>query len=152
VLFEIRRVFRGTGLPSESTPYVKNCRVSEPGAAGFGSKGWTPPAPVGIKGSVAARAKGASKEAAVRTAAARTIDGLIRRSDLRRDVFMKEEEGKNHFTVTDSILRGEPRPLHILFYQKVFRLGNAFRLGNPYRAASSNGTKTYAKLEKSSNG
>jgi hypothetical protein len=28
----------------------------------------------------------------VRTAAARTIDGLIRRLDLRRDVFIKDEE------------------------------------------------------------
>ena len=58
---------------SESTPYLINWLVGEPGAAGFGSKGV--PA-VGIKGSVAARAKGASKEATVRTVAARTIDAM----------------------------------------------------------------------------
>jgi hypothetical protein len=58
---------------SESTPYLINWLVGEPGAAGFGSKGVPV---VGIKGSVAARAKGASKEATVRTVAARTIDAM----------------------------------------------------------------------------
>ena len=58
---------------SESTPYLINWLVGEPGAAGFGSKGVPV---VGIKGSVAARAKGESKEATVRTVAARTIDAM----------------------------------------------------------------------------
>jgi len=57
-------------LPSESTPYVINRRVNESGAAGLGSNGHTPPAPLGIKGSSAARANGESKEVAVRTTAA----------------------------------------------------------------------------------
>jgi hypothetical protein len=75
-----REVREETGLAvaslsyrSESTPYLINWLVGEPGAAGFGSKGVPV---VGIKGSVAARAKGASKEATVRTVAARTIDAM----------------------------------------------------------------------------
>ena len=39
VLFVILRVFKGTAVPSASSPYVKNCLVLESGAAGFGSKG-----------------------------------------------------------------------------------------------------------------
>ena len=92
----IRRVFCGTVVPSESTPYVKNRRVNESGAAGLGSKGCTPSAPEGIKGS-AAWANGTGKKAAVRTAAARTIDGLIRRLDLRRGVFIRRKKGAAMF-------------------------------------------------------
>ena len=87
----IRRVFSGISLPSESLPYVINCLVNEPGAAGLGSKGCRPSGPAGIKGS-SARATGMSKEAAVRTAATRTIDGLIKRLDLRRRIFIKKEK------------------------------------------------------------
>jgi len=53
----------------------------------------------GIKGSAAALFEKESKKAAVRTAAARTIDGLIRRLDLRRGVFIKEEEGSRGYSV-----------------------------------------------------
>jgi len=104
VLFVILSVFRGMALPSASTPYVINCRVFEPGAAGFGSKGCLPssgcppPAPVGIKGSVAARANGANREAALRTAAASkinrlvTIAGYLRRRESLRGI-CKEQMG-----------------------------------------------------------
>ena len=90
-LFVILRVFRGTVLPSASVPYVKICLVIEPGAAGSGSKG----VPGGITGSVAARASGTDKKTAVRIATIRTIDGLIRRLDLRRGVFIKEKQGSD---------------------------------------------------------
>jgi hypothetical protein len=44
---------------------------------------------LGIKYSVSARANGTGKKAAVRTAAARIIEGLNGRLDLRRGVFMR---------------------------------------------------------------
>src|SRR6516162_2217186 len=50
VLFVIRRVFSGTSWLSESLPYVINCRVNEPGAAGLGIEGLPAVRPVGHQG------------------------------------------------------------------------------------------------------
>ena len=84
VLFVIRRVFRGPGLPSESNAIRQKLPGLRTGGGGIRIEGLL--AIVGLPAaacrhqvgeSAATAVEGASKEAAVRTAAARTIDGLM---------------------------------------------------------------------------